>query len=183
MQPFLGIIMSETVDKRTLTAMYRRWAYMVIAIAASAFLFTRPVFNFQDDKGIIYVRSFSMDQTTFYVTQTDLQTGRQEVVSTMSVKLLYYCNKLMLWSCILCFLCFFSNQGRMWIALFTALIGGAYYGLMLYYALKISDLHYATLYPHLISALPAVVIEMMILLRHNIVGSMLYLDETAGTEE
>ena len=175
--------MSETVDKRTLTAMYRRWAYMVIAIAASAFLFTRPVFNFQDDKGIIYVRSFSMDQTTFYVTQTDLQTGRQEVVATMSVKLLYYCNKLMLWSCILCFLCFFSNQGRMWIALITALIGGAYYGLMLYYALKISDLHYATLYPHLISVLPAVVIEMMILLRHNIVGSMLYLDETAGTEE
>ena len=43
--------MSEVVDHSALYAMYRRWIYMVIAIAASALLFQRPVFDFQEDKG------------------------------------------------------------------------------------------------------------------------------------
>ena len=182
LQLFLILIMSEIVDHSALHAMYRRWIYMVIAIAASAFLFQRPVFDFQDDKGIIYIRSFSMDQTTFYVTQTDLKTGQQEITETMSVRLLYYCNKLMLWGCILCLLCFFSDQGRMWITLITALIAGAYYILMAYYAIKMSDLHYVTLYPHLISALPAIVIEMMILIRHNLIHAGIDADERAMEE-
>ena len=68
LQPILEIIMSELIDHATLSAMYRRWAYMLIAIAASAVMFLHPVFSFQQDKGIIYVRSFSMDQKRFYVT-------------------------------------------------------------------------------------------------------------------
>ena len=183
LQPFLDKIMSSIVDNRTLHAMYRRWIYMAVAIIASLLLFQRPVFNFQDDKGIIYVRSFSMDQKTFYVTQTDIKTGQQEITETMSVALLYYCNQAMLWGCILCLLCFFSDQGRMIIAIITALIAGAYYVLMGYYAIRMSDLHYATLYPHLISALPALVIEMMILVRHNIVRSLVYLDDTSGMQD
>jgi len=179
LQLFLIIIMSEVVDHSALYAMYRRWIYMVIAIAASALLFQRPVFDFQEDKGIIYIRSFSMDQHTFYVTQTDLKTGQQEITETMSVNMLYICNKLMLWSCIICLLWFFSRRGRMWIALITALIAGAYYLLMAYYAVKMSDMHYVTLYPHLISALPAVVIEMMILLRHNLIHAGIDEDERA----
>ena len=175
--------MSSIVDNRTLHAMYRRWIYMVIAIAASACLFQRPVFNFQEDKGIIYIRSFSMDQHTFYVTQTDIKTGQQEITETMSVAMLYFCNKIMLWGCILCLLCFFSDQGRMIIAILTAIVAGAYYVLMVYYAIRMSDMHYATLYPDWISVLPAVVIEMMILVRHNLVRSLIYLDDISGIQE
>ena len=47
LQPKLKNIMSELIDHATLSAMYRRWAYMLIAIASAAFMFTRPVFNFQ----------------------------------------------------------------------------------------------------------------------------------------
>ena len=160
--------------------MYRRWAYMLIAIAASAFLLTRPIFNFQDDKGILYVRSFSMNQQTFIVTQTEISTGASEITAVMSVKWLYYCNKAMLWGAILCFLCFFSNQWRMIIAIITAFIAGAYYVLVAYYAIEIADQHYATLSPNLMVILPAIVLEMMILIRHNIIGTAVYRDDISG---
>ena len=139
MQPILENIMSELIDHATLSAMYRRWAYMLVAIVASAFMFTHPVFNFQEDKGIIYVRSFSMDQKMFYVTQTEIKTGAQEITAVSSVKYLYYCNKAMLWGSIICFLCFFSSRWRISIAIITAFIAGAYYVIMAYYALRIAD--------------------------------------------
>ena len=41
--------------------MLRRWIYMSIAIIAAALLGTRPVFNFQSDTGMLYTRSFSME--------------------------------------------------------------------------------------------------------------------------
>ena len=182
LQSILIIIMSEVTEQSVFPSMYRRWIYMVIAIAASALLFQRPVFDFQEDKGIIYIRSFSMDQTTFYVTQTDLKTGQQEITETMSVRMLYFCNKLMLWGCIICLLWFFSRRGRMWIALINAFIAGAYYLIMAYYAVKLSDTHYVTLYPHLISALPAVVIQMMIFVRHNLIRDGIDEDERAMAE-
>lgn len=173
--------MNELVEKKVLQAMYRRWAYMIIAIIASAVLFTRPVLNFQDDKGIIYVRSFSMDQKTFYVTQTGLKDGIPEISATMSVAGLYYCNKVMLWGCILCLLCFFSNRWRIRIALATAIIAGAYYVLLAYYAIKMSDNHYATLYPNLMVIWPGIVCQMMVLTRQNVVHAEL--DEVDNARE
>jgi len=167
-------------DRKLILAMYRRWAYMLVAIVAAALLFTRPVFNFQDDKGIKYVRSFSMDQELFVVTQTELGTGAQEVTATMSVKGLYYCNKVMLWGAILCFLCFFSNKWRMGIAIATAVVCGAYYGLMIFYAVRIADMHYATLYPNMMAILPAIVLQMMVMIPRNILSSIAYRDEIGG---
>ena len=149
--------------------MYRRWIYMAIAIAAAAFLQTRPVFNFQDDKGIIYIRSFSMDQKTFYVTQTTLSDHVPEVTATMSIAGLYWCNKAMLWGSILCLLCFFSNRWRILIATVTAVLAGAYYVLMVYYAMKMSDDHYATLYPNFMVIWPAIVCQFMVLTRQNVI--------------
>ena len=161
--------MSEIIDHETLDAMYHRWAYMIVAILASALLFVRPVFNFQDDKGIIYVRSFSMDQKTFYVTQTDMKTGKAEITATTSVKWLYLCNKAMLWGSILCFLCFFSNPLRVFITYFVAVASGGYYLLMVYFAMKLSDMHYTTLYPNYMAVLPAIVCLMMILTGRNVI--------------
>ena len=160
-------------------AVYRRWAYMLLAIGASIFLFTRPVFNFQEDKGIIYVRSFSMDSKTFYVTQTSLRDGVPEITATMSVKGLYYCNKAILYGCILCFLCFFSKAWRVWICNITAILCGAYYVLMIFYALRIADYHYATLYPNWMAIVPGVILELMILTRHNVIVSGLEDDEVS----
>ena len=152
-------------------AMYRRWAYMAVAILASAVLLDCSVFNFQDDTGIIYIRSFSMNQQVFTVTQTELSTGLSHVWDTMSVKGLYYCVKAMMWGSILCFLCFFSSRWRMRIAILTAFVAGAYYIFLVYYAIKISDLHYATFYPNWKSFLPAVVCQLMILTRTNVIRS------------
>lgn len=163
--------MENEETKRAWRAMYRRWAYMAIAIIASVVLFTRPVFSFHEDKGIRYIRSFSMTQTCFYVTQTDLDSHIPEVTASMSVKGLYYCNKVMLWGAILCLLCFFSKLWRIRIAVLTAVSAGAYYLFMIYYALRMTDLHYATLYPNMMAFLPAIVCQMMILTRHNVVQS------------
>lgn len=162
-------IMENEENSINWKAMYRRWCYMLIAIAAAAFLFTRPVFSFQEDKGIIYVRSFSMTQTEFVVTQTELATGAKQVVDTMPIKGLYYCNEVILWGTILCFLCFFKPW-RIWVCNLTAIACGVYYCIMIYYAIQMSDIHYATLYPNLMAIVPAVILEMMIITRHNVIN-------------
>ena len=162
-------IMSELIDKVEWDAMRRRIIYMLIAIAASWLMLLRPVFNFQDDKGIIYVRSFSMDQKTFYVTQTDLKTGVPEITATTSVRWMYYCNKAMLWGSILCLLCFFSDRIRLTIAYITTVLSGGYYVLVVYYSMKLSDLHYTTLYPNYMIILPGIVCAMMVLTSRNII--------------
>lgn len=169
--------MSTVTDNTTLKTMYRRWAYMAIAILASCLLFLKPVFKFNDDKGIIYVRSFDMDQTHFWVTQTELDTGIEHITAVMSVKWLYRINKAMLWGCIICLLCFWSNRWRFWIALITACIAGAYYVFMAYYAMKIAEDHYATLYPTITAFLPAIVLQMMILVQQNVRREGMYRDE------
>ena len=161
--------MSQFFDYGELNALYRRLAYTVVAIMASMLLFMHPVFNFQDDKGIIYVRSFSMNQKTFYVTQTDLKTGVGEITATTSVKWFYLCNKAMLWGCILSLLTFFSTRLRLTVTYITAVVAGFYYVLVVYYALKLADLHYTTLYPNYMIVLPAVVCAMMILVSKNII--------------
>lgn len=163
--------MEKEERNRALHAMYRRWAYMGIAIIASMVLSMRPVFSFQEDKGIKYVRSFSMTDTEFVVTQTELDTNASQITATMSVKGLHHCNKVMLWGAILCFLCFFSNRWRVRIAIFTAFVAGAYYVLMVVYALRMADEHYATLYPNIMAILPAIVCQMMVLTRHNVLQS------------
>ena len=138
-------------SQRFLTmAMYRRWAYMVVAILVSTWLLDAAIFNFEDDKGILYIRSFDMNQEEFVVTQTELDTGLSHPWARMSVKGLYYLDKVMQWGCIACLLCFFSNR---------------------WYAMQISDVHYATFYPNFKVFLPAVVCQLMILVRQNVIRS------------
>ncbi len=175
--------MGDEISKKTITAMYRRWAYMVVAILSSSLLFFKPVFNFKEDKGIIYMRSFEMTQTQFLVIQTDLKNGVANIVDSISVKWVYYCNRAMLYGSILCLLCFFSRNWRIWIATFTIAAGGAYYVLLIYYALKISDLFFPTMYPNYMIILPAMVIEMMILVIRNTMEYALFPDEREEQNE
>ena len=150
--------------------MLRRWIYMSIAIIAAALLGTRPVFNFQSDTGMLYTRSFSMeDQKQFVVTQRELSTGAEEVAATMSVKGLYYCSKAMLWGSMLCLLCFFSYRGRMTLIFVTVAAAGLFYILMIVYAYRMTDQHYATLYPNFAAIWPAIVLQAMLLTRSNMI--------------
>ena len=171
--------MSNKEDQKALKAMYRRGLYMLLAIVASAALLLRPVFSFQEDKGIMYIRSFSMDQKTFYVTQTDIKTQAEQITATMSVKGLYYMNIAMLCGCVLCFLCFFNDRWRLALALLTAFCAGLYYIFMVYYALGMSSDHYATLYPNLMATLPAVVMQLMVMVRRNVINTIVAEDDEA----
>ena len=157
--------------------MYRRWVYRAVAIIAALILLHHPVCNFLDDKGILYVRSFSMTQEEFVVTQTELATNISSTTATMSVKGLYYCIKAMIVGVILCFLCFFSDKWRIIIAVVTAFIAGFYYVFLVYYISKIADLHYATVYPNFMAILPAVVCQMMLLVRKNIFDEIAYAED------
>lgn len=150
--------------------MLRRWIYMSIAIIAAALLGARPVFNFQSDTGMLYTRSFSMeDQKQFVVTQRELSTGAEEVAAIMSVKGLYYCSKAMLWGSILCLLCFFSYRGRMTLIFVTVAVAGLFYILMIVYAIRMTDQHYVTLYPNFAAIWPAIVLQAMLLTRSNMI--------------
>ena len=150
--------------------MLRRWVYMSIAIIAAALLGTRPVFNFQSDTGMLYTRSFSMeDQKQFVVTQRELSTGAEEVAAILSVKGLYYCSKAMLWGSMLCLLCFFSYRGRMTLIFVTVAAAGLFYILMIVYAIRMTDQHYVTLYPNFAAIWPAIVLQAMLLTRSNMI--------------
>lgn len=170
--------MATEQEKKAFMAMVRRWIYMAIAILASALMPLKPVFSFHDDKGIIYIRSYTMDQYEFNMIETSLETGVATISETTSVRWLYYVNRIMLISCILCFLCFYSHRWRIWICNVTAIICGVYYALMLYYLVHIGETFNATLSPNFMALLPAVVLQMMILTRHNIIQSDI--DEAEG---
>jgi len=178
-QYFCRRFMDESSNYK-LRAMYRRWLYMILAIVVSALMFKGSVFSFQQDKGILYIRSFAMDQQTFYVIQTDLKTNVEEVVETMSVKGLYYCNWALLTTCIACFLCFFSSRWRMSLCVLAVIFAGAYYIIMIYYAMQITENYFATLTPNLWAVLPAIVLQLMLIVRRNVLRKKL--DENENEE-
>ena len=62
-------------DKTKKIAMYRRWAYMAIAILAAALLPLTSPLSFLQDEGIIYLRSFTMNQERFMMLQTNSESG------------------------------------------------------------------------------------------------------------
>ena len=158
--------------------MYRRWAYMAIAVLAAILMTAKAPFSFQEDKGIIYVRSFSMDLQTMVVTQTELETGVAQVTATMSVAGLYYCYWIMLFGSLACLIFMIHPKGRLVMCDITMIAAGVYYVLLVIYALRISDAQYATLAPTWAAFMPAVVLEMMILVHRNVLKYGHFLDET-----
>lgn len=161
---------------------FLRLLYMLTAIAASAGLYYKPVFNFETDKGIYYTRSFDMDNQHFYAIQTDLKTGVAEVVEQSSIKGMYYCNMAMLATAILTLLCTFKRRWRRFLALLCALSASAYLGMVGFYAIRLSERHFATMYPNQWLALPIIVIVAMILLRSNIIHDYEDEDELGNGE-
>jgi len=172
----------EVSAKRIKMAMYRRWAYMAVAVVACLLLYTRPVFTFREDIGIRYIRSFEMTEKRFAVTQTEMATGIQQITATMPVKGLYFCHTAMMIGVVLCLLCFDMRGWRMIVCAVTAGICGLYYVLMVIYAIRMADLHYATVVPTFAAILPAIVLEMMLLTRQTIIRTM-FIENDAEEEK
>lgn len=156
----------------------KRLLYMLVAIIATIPMHFYPDLNFQSDKGIIYMRSYEMDQTHFRVIQTKLDNSETEVVATMSIVWLKRAKWAILGATILCLLCFFNNQWRIIISLLTIVLCCTYYIVLISYSMRISDAEFPTIYPTLITVLPAIVVQMMILLRKNILEDVRHRDET-----
>ena len=150
---------------------FRYFICVSLAIATIALLPTLPPLSFQEDKGILYIRSFEMDMQRVVVTQTELASGAKQVVAEMSVKGLWYCYRAMLILAIISLFFFFSRKGLIFCDL-VSILAGAYYVLLIYYAMRISDLQFATLTPTLTVVLPALTIQAMILARRCIVRSL-----------
>ena len=161
--------MSIEKKNKTFYVMYRHWIYMVVAVVAVLLIRIAPVFSFQEEKGIVHVRSFTMDIQKFVEWRTDLQTGAKHVENTLSVWGLYCCYLVMLCGSIACLLCFFDNYLRFLLCTLVILAAGVYYVLIMYYAIRISDEFFATFYPSFTIICPAVVLLAMAWVRKDII--------------
>ena len=153
------------------------------AIIASVMLLYQPVFSFQEDKGIIYVRSFTMDPHNLYVIQTNISSGVSDIIDIMPVGGLYICAWAMLITSVLALLCFFDDVWRMRLCVLSAFFAGAYYILMMYYAVDITDEYFTTLYPNLFALLPALVLQSMLVVRKIVAHTLMQQNEDEEKEE
>ena len=159
------------------TALRKRGLYMILAIVAAVVLLFQPVFSFQQDKGIKYVRSYTMKQKVLLVIQTELNNGVSEVVDTMPIKGLHYCAWALILACTSCLICSIDDKRCMLMCFISIFIAGAYYLFMIYYAIQFADKYFATLYPNFFALLPAVIIQLLILVRRSIAHNLI-LDNT-----
>ena len=161
-----------------------RWIYMLLAFAAAYTMNYFTVLEFQPDKGIIYMRNYEMTQSRFIVTQTELEgEHKTEVVAVVSLKWLNRAKWAIIAMTILCTLCFFSNKLQITVSLLTLVVCVLYYVILIYYAIRISDEQFPTMYPTLAAVLPAIVMQMMILLRKNILQDVRHRDETMDFDD
>ena len=145
-----------------------RWVYIGIAVIASVLLLCRPVFSFQQDKGILYTRHYKIDNKKVTVIQTGLEDHIEYVLETRSIIALHVLGHLMLWSSVAVLLLFFDPIRQHQATLLPIVFAALYYVFVIYYAVDITDRFFATLYPSWPVLMPAVVIEMMVLVRKGI---------------
>lgn len=159
-------------------AMYRRWAYMAVAIIATWMLSVAPPFVFKGDEGFIYNRSYSMDmhnvvRSSKPLAETTPDTPR-EVMG--SIEGLYYVYKIMFWSIIACFLIFYPTRIRWYLSLIVVLEAAVFYALYIHYVMNVADSD-VTLGPSWMVIFPAIVIAAMVLLNRNVAKYGNYFDD------
>ena len=151
----------------------------IIALIASIVLVFVPVFSFSADQGIIYLREFVMTTRTFSIVQTELATGKVDVLASMSVRGLFYCAWGMVIVSLICLLCYMRRWKRK-LSLVVVYLSAIFYILMVYYAIKMADTYYATFYPNLATILPAIVIQTMLIIRKETKRAII---DSIGIEE
>ena len=157
----------EDKSKKRKQQFIRRWVRLILAIVSSIILMNKPVYNFPDEKGIVYNRTYVMTPRTFEVHHVALDSGLDKLVGTMSVKGLFYVALAMLIGSIVCTLFYIDHKIRILACTITAFLAGGYYLLMIYYALQLSDNFFMILYPNLYALLPCVVLVTMLTIRNE----------------
>lgn len=163
-------------------AMYRRWAYIAIALFATWMLTVARPFVFKGDEGIIYDRHYSMSLHEVVRTQEkqdhikDEKTPEKTKVVVGSVKGLYYVYKIMFWSIIACFLIFYPTRIRWYLSLIVVLEAAVFYALYIHYIMNVADSD-VTLGPSWMVIFPAIVIAAMVLLNRNVAKYGNYFDD------
>ena len=159
-----------------------KWGRLVLAIVSSIILLNKPVFNFIEEKGIVSVRTFKITTRTFEMHYVDMKTGLDELVGAMSISGLFYGALAIMVGCFLCALLYESHRLRILSASITAFMAGAYYLLIGYYAIRLSQEFCLILYPNWVALLPAIVLVTMLSIRNSTVRKLMEVkqDEDEG---
>ena len=162
--------------------MIRKWGRLVLAIVSSIILLNKPVFNFVDEKGIVSIKTYKITTRTFEMHYVNMTTGLDELVGTMSISGLFYGALTILIGCVACALLYESHRLRILSASITAFMAGAYYLLIGYYAIRLSQKFFLILYPNWVALLPAVVLITMLSIRNSTVRKLMEVkqDEDEG---
>ena len=159
-----------------------KWGRLVLAIVSSIILLNKPVFNFIDERGLENTRTYVMTTRMFEVHHIEMATGIDKLMWTMSVKGLFYGALAILIGCIVCALLYESHRIRILISSITAFMAGAYYLLIGYYAIRLSQEFCLILYPNWVALLPAIVLVTMLSIRNSTVRKLMEVkqDEDEG---
>ena len=164
------------MEKRNKKKTYRlllKWGRLLLAIVSSILLLSKPVFNFIDEKGIVSVKTYKITTRTFEMHFVDMKTGLDELVGAMSVKGLFYGALAILLGCIVCTLFYEDLEIRILSASITAFMSGAYYLLIGYYAIRLSQEFCLILYPNWVALLPVVILLTMLSIRNHTVRKLI----------
>ena len=163
--------MEDKRKKKTLRFV-RKWGRLVLAIVSSVLLLNKPVFSFPDEKGWEHLRTHIMTPHKFERHHIEMATGIDELVGAMSVEGFFYGALAILLGCIACAVLYEAHLMRILASTVTAYMAGAYYLLMIYYALRLSEEFYLMLYPNLIALLPTVILITMLSIRNETVKKL-----------
>ena len=160
--------MEEKKKKKSYRSL-RKWSRLLLAIVASVLLLNKPVFNFVDEKGLENTRTCVMTPTRFELHYIEMATGIDRPMYAMSVKGLYYGAWAILLGCVFCAFFYEIHELR----ILSCLITGAYYLIMIYYAIELSQKFCIILYPNLIAMLPVAVLLIMLSIRNTTVRKLM----------
>ena len=172
----------EDRKRKRRNRMIRKWGRLVLAIVSSILLLSKPVFNFVDEKGLVSVKTYKITPRTFEMHYVNMTTGLDELIGAMSISGLFYGALAILIGCVACALLYESHRLRILSASITAFLAGAYYLLIGYYAIRLSQEFFLILYPNWVALLPLVVLVTMLLIRNDTVRRLMEVkqDEDEG---
>ena len=172
----------EDRKRKRRNRMIRKWGRLVLAIVSSILLLSKPVFNFVDEKGLVSVKTYKITPRTFEMHYVNMTTGLDELVGAMSISGLFYGALAIMVGCFLCALLYESHRIRILISSITAFMAGAYYLLIGYYAIRLSQEFCLILYPNWVALLPAIVLVTMLWIRSSTVRKLMEVkqDEDEG---
>lgn len=150
-----------------------RWGRLILVLASSVLLLTKPVFNIIDEKGLENLRTYKITTRSFEVHHIEWSSGLDTLVGAMSVSGFFYGALAILLGCVVCTLFHRYLEIRILACSITAFMAGAYYLIMVYYAILLSQKFFLILYPNLIALLPAVILLTMLSMRNDTVHRLL----------